>query len=48
MAGVPRASRIPDYGPAGTINYDSEVYSEKSGCGELIVTMWWAEQRGLG
>jgi hypothetical protein len=27
--GVPRASGIPDYGPAGTINYDPEVYSGK-------------------
>jgi hypothetical protein len=29
MAGVPRASGIPDYGPAGTINYDPEIYSGK-------------------
>ncbi|MBX3603192.1 MAG: hypothetical protein KF863_21435 [Rubrivivax sp.] len=27
--GVPRASGIPDYGPAGTINYNPEVYSGK-------------------
>jgi hypothetical protein len=27
--GVARASGIPDYGPAGTINYDPEVYSGK-------------------
>lgn len=27
--GVPRASGIPDYGPAGSINYDPEVYSGK-------------------
>ena len=29
MSGVPRASGIPDYGPAGTINYDPEIYSGK-------------------
>ena len=28
-AGVPRASGVPDYGPAGTINFDPEVYSGK-------------------
>lgn len=28
-AGVPRASGIPDYGPAGTINFDPEIYSGK-------------------
>lgn len=27
--GVPRASGIPDYGPAGTINFDPELYSGK-------------------
>jgi len=27
--GVARASGIPDYGPAGTINYDPEIYSGK-------------------
>lgn len=27
--GVPLASGVPDYGPAGTINYDPEVYSGK-------------------
>jgi len=27
--GVARASGIPDYGPAGTVNYDPEVYSGK-------------------
>ncbi len=29
FAGVPRASGVPDYGPAGTINYDPELYSGK-------------------
>lgn len=29
MAGVPRASGLPDYGPSGTINFDPEVYSGK-------------------
>lgn len=29
MAGVPRASGYPDYGPAGTINFDPELYSGK-------------------
>jgi hypothetical protein len=33
--------------PKSQIHDDSEVYSEKSGGGELIVTRWWAEQRGL-
>ncbi len=28
-AGVPRASGIPDYGPAGTVNFDPELYSGK-------------------
>ena len=28
-AGVPRASGVPDYGPAGTINFDPEIYSGK-------------------
>lgn len=27
--GVPRASGLPDYGPAGTVNYDPEIYSGK-------------------
>lgn len=27
--GVPRATGIPDYGPAGTVNFDPEVYSGK-------------------
>lgn len=27
--GVPRASGIPDYGPAGTVNFDPEIYSGK-------------------
>lgn len=27
--GVPRAGGLPDYGPAGAINYDPEVYSGK-------------------
>ena len=29
MAGVPRASGVPDYGPSGTVNFDPEVYSGK-------------------
>ena len=29
MAGVARASGIPDYGPSGTINFDPELYSGK-------------------
>lgn len=29
MAGVPRASGVPDYGPSGTINFNPEVYSGK-------------------
>lgn len=29
MAGVARASGLPDYGPAGLINYDPEIYSGK-------------------
>lgn len=29
MAGVPRASGLPDYGPAGTINFIPEVYSQR-------------------
>ncbi len=33
--------------PKSQISEDSEVYSKKSGGGELIVTRWWAEQRGL-
>ncbi len=33
--------------PKSQITEDSEVYSKKSGGGELIVTRWWAEQAGL-
>jgi hypothetical protein len=33
--------------PKSQITEDSEVYSKKSGGGELIVTRWWAEQQGL-
>lgn len=29
MAGVPRASGLPDYGPAGTVNFIPEIYSGK-------------------
>jgi hypothetical protein len=33
--------------PKSQIHDDSEVYSKKSGAGELIVTRWWAEKKGL-
>lgn len=33
--------------PKSQIHDDSEVYSKASGGGTLIVTRWWAEQRGL-
>ena len=33
--------------PKSQIHEDSEVYSKKSGGGTLIVTRWWATQKGL-
>ena len=33
--------------PKSQIDENSEVYSKKSGGGTLIVTEWWAEQKGL-
>lgn len=33
--------------PKSQIHDDSEVYSKASGGGTLIVTGWWAEQKGL-
>lgn len=33
--------------PKSQIHDDSEVYSMASGGGSLIVTKWWAAQRGL-
>jgi hypothetical protein len=33
--------------PKSQIHDDSEVYSLENGDGMLIVTMWWAEQKGL-
>lgn len=33
--------------PKSVIHDDSEVYSVKSGAGELFVQEWWAEKEGL-
>lgn len=33
--------------PKSVIHDDSEVYSKKSGAGELLVLRWWAEKKGL-
>lgn len=33
--------------PKSQITDDSEVYSKVSGGGELIVSRWWAEKKGL-
>lgn len=33
--------------PKSQIHDDSEVYSKRSGGGVLIVSRWWAEQKGL-
>lgn len=33
--------------PKSQIHEDSEVYSKESGGGTLIVTTWWATQKGL-
>ena len=52
----PRASGVPDYGPAGTINYDPEVYSGKlvekfyrtTVFGEIASTDYEGEITGMG
>ena len=54
--GVPRASGIPDYGPAGTINFDPELYSGKlvekfyktTVFGEIASTDYEGEIAGFG
>ena len=54
--GVPRASGVPDYGPAGTINYDPELYSGKlvekfyktTVFGEIASTDYEGEIAGFG
>lgn len=33
--------------PKSQIDDDSEVFSQKSGTGTLIVSVWWAEKQGL-
>lgn len=33
--------------PKSQIDEESEVYSKKSGGGLLVVSRWWAEQKGL-
>ena len=56
MAGVPRASGIPDYGPSGTINFDPEIYSGKlvekfyktTVFGEIASTDYEGEIAGFG
>src|SRR5574341_324174 len=56
MAGVPRASGIPDYGPAGTVNFDPELYSGKlvekfyktTVFGEIASTDYEGEIAGFG
>jgi hypothetical protein len=56
MSGVPRASGIPDYGPAGTINFDPEIYSGKlvekfyktTVFGEIASTDYEGEIAGFG
>ena len=34
--------------PKSVISDDSEVYSMKSGAGDLCVAGWWAVKKGLG
>ncbi len=54
--GVPRASGIPDYGPAGTVNFDPELYSGKlvekfyktTVFGEIASTDYEGEIAGFG
>lgn len=54
--GVPRASGVPDYGPAGTINFDPELYSGKlvekfyktTVFGEIASTDYEGEIAGFG
>lgn len=56
MSGVPRASGIPDYGPAGTINFDPELYSgrlvekfyKSTVFGEIASTDYEGEIAGYG
>jgi hypothetical protein len=56
MAGVPRASGIPDYGPSGTVNFDPEIYSGKlvekfyktTVFGEIASTDYEGEIAGFG
>ena len=56
MAGVPRASGVPDYGPSGTVNFDPEVYSGKlvekfyktTVFGEIASTDYEGEIAGFG
>jgi hypothetical protein len=56
MAGVPRASGLPDYGPAGTVNFDPEIYSGKlvekmyktTVFGEIASTDYEGEIAGFG
>jgi hypothetical protein len=56
MSGVPRASGVPDYGPAGTINFDPELYSGKlvekfyktTVFGEIASTDYEGEIAGFG
>jgi oxalate decarboxylase/phosphoglucose isomerase-like protein (cupin superfamily) len=33
--------------PKSQIHDDSEVYSKEHGDGDLVVTEWWATQKGL-
>ena len=56
MAGVPRASGLPDYGPGGTINFNPEIYSGKlvekfyktTVFGEIASTDYEGEIAGFG
>jgi hypothetical protein len=56
MSGVPRASGVPDYGPAGTVNFDPELYSGKlvekfyktTVFGEIASTDYEGEIAGFG
>ena len=56
FAGVPRASGVPDYGPAGTVNFDPELYSGKlvekfyktTVFGEIASTDYEGEIAGFG
>lgn len=38
---------VPRWVPKSAIHDDSEVYSMKSGDGELVVEEWYAEKEGL-